>query len=202
MGLPYACAGGVALRKATSARTHPPFRRNQRPETPHDLQFPLQPAELSFRMVKRDLASAADQNQTRTRVRIGSVRSSSYCTNTCSVHRLHHPLASAFSECCVWLARSCCSRTTTRSTGRSIRTSWWMTIMTRRTGAIRIGWLCRVGWVRGARGLWCLMNRCACVLSVDGLAPECRAAPSHRRDLARLCRAGRGRQGTPSAGWA
>jgi hypothetical protein len=49
-----------------------------------------------------------------------------------------------------------------------------------------------------ARGSWYPTSRCAFVLSADELAPECRAAPSRRRGLARRCRAGRGRQGAPS----
>ena len=63
---------------------------------------------------------------------------------------------------------------------------------------IRIGWLYGVVWVRGVQGSLRLQSRSVYVLSVGELAPECRAAPSRRRVLARLCRAGRGRQGTPS----
>jgi hypothetical protein len=67
---------------------------------------------------------------------------------------------------------------------------------------IRIGWLYGVVSVRGVQGSLRPQSRSVYVLSVGELAPECRAAPSHRRDLARLCRAGWGLQGTPSTEWA
>jgi hypothetical protein len=60
--------------------------------------------------------------RSRTYVRAVAVRSSSYLTNTCSVPRQRTSLRSARSMLYVWPARSCCSRTTTRSTGRSART--------------------------------------------------------------------------------
>ncbi len=67
---------------------------------------------------------------------------------------------------------------------------------------IRIGWLYGVVLMRGVRGSLRLLSRFVYVLSVGELAPECRAAPSRRRDLVRLCRAGWGLQGTPSTEWA
>jgi hypothetical protein len=100
------------------------------------------------------------------------------------------------------------------STGRSIRTSG-LSSLPRVRGriptisaiaarlCIRIGWLYGVVSVLGVRGSLRLQSRSAYVLSVGELAPECRAALSHRRDLARLlCRAGWGLQGTPSTEWA
>lgn len=59
----------------------------------------------------------------RTHVRFLAVRRPSYLTNTCSPPRQRTSLRSARSVLYVWPARSCCSRTTTRSTGRSARTS-------------------------------------------------------------------------------
>jgi hypothetical protein len=52
-----------------------------------------------------------------------SVRSATYLANTCSRQRGHQPLRSARSVPLSSPARSCCSRTTTTSTGRSTRTS-------------------------------------------------------------------------------
>ncbi len=59
----------------------------------------------------------------RTRVRVVAVRQRSYLTNTCSHQRPKPSLRSARSVLYTWPARSCCSRTTTTSTGRSTRTS-------------------------------------------------------------------------------
>jgi len=59
----------------------------------------------------------------RTRVRVRSVRGSAYVANTCSLTAPHRSLRSARSMPCARRARSCCSRTTTASTGRSTRTS-------------------------------------------------------------------------------
>lgn len=59
----------------------------------------------------------------RTHVRMLAVRRRSYLTNTCSPPHQRPSLRSARSVLYVWPARSCCSRTTTRSTGRSARTS-------------------------------------------------------------------------------
>jgi hypothetical protein len=59
----------------------------------------------------------------RTRVRLLAVRRRSYLTNTCSPQRPKPSLRSARSVLYAWPARSCCSRTTTTSTGRSTRTS-------------------------------------------------------------------------------
>jgi hypothetical protein len=97
------------------------------------------------------------------------------------------------------------------STGRSIRKSarsgpWRpsrtaMAALAPARMCIHIGWPCAAGWVRGGRGLWWLQSRCACVLSASELAPECRAAPYCRRDLARMLRARRGPHGTLSCDW-
>ena len=59
----------------------------------------------------------------RTDVRVVAVRRRSYLTNTCSPPPRHRSLRSARSVPYAWPARSCCSRTTTRSTGRSARSS-------------------------------------------------------------------------------
>jgi hypothetical protein len=59
----------------------------------------------------------------RTHVRSGSVRRHSYLANTCSPPPAHQSLRSTRSVLCAWPARSCCSRMTARSTGRSTRTS-------------------------------------------------------------------------------
>ncbi len=74
----------------------------------------------------------------RTHVRVGSVRPRPYRANTCSRQREHQPLRSARSMRLASPARSCCSRTTTTSTGRSTRTSGT-------NQSIRIGRGCAIG---------------------------------------------------------
>jgi hypothetical protein len=58
----------------------------------------------------------------RTHVRRASVRPAAYLANTCSPQRTDPSLRSARSVLFAWPARSCCSRTTMTSTGRSTRT--------------------------------------------------------------------------------
>jgi hypothetical protein len=59
----------------------------------------------------------------RTHVRRVSVRLAAYLTNTCSPRRTDQSLRSARSVLFAWPVPSCCSRTTTTSTGRSTRKS-------------------------------------------------------------------------------
>jgi hypothetical protein len=89
------------------------------------LQFSLQIHLPGTRMVERYLEDSRRSRQARTRVRIDSVRRPAYSTNTCSVCRTRQRSRGACWGRCAWFARSCCSRTTTRSTGRSIGTSLW-----------------------------------------------------------------------------
>ena len=52
--------------------------------------------------------------------------------------------------------------------------------------SIRIGWLYGVVLMLGVRGSLRLLSRFVYVLSVGEFAPECRAALSRRRSLARM----------------
>jgi hypothetical protein len=173
---------------------------------PPVLQFSLHARVPPFRMSKPISASHEALSTIRTHVRIASVRHSPYSTNTCSIHRPSPKRRGAWSGRCNWCARSCCSRTTTVSTGRSIRKSApsnlgsppgiVMVVLTIALVCIRTGWLYGASWVRGARGLLRVLSRCAYALSASELAPECRAAPSRRRDLARTLRVSWGPHGT------
>jgi hypothetical protein len=83
------------------------------------LQLPLQAKQLQTALQSRFSELAL----IRTDVRPASVRRQTYLTNTCSLLRDHQRLGSARSVPFASPARSCCSRTTMTSTGRSTRTS-------------------------------------------------------------------------------
>jgi hypothetical protein len=179
-----ACAGARIVRTATGER---------RARAPSDCNSPCNRLGQRNRMVKPYSARKEGLESMRTGVRICSVRTPAYSTNTCSIHRTHQRLRSAFCGGCVWFARSCFSRTTTRSTGRSIRTSLpsYPRMASRPVERIRAmvsiytGERRRVDWGAGVQEWSPLESRCVCVLWAGELAPECRAALSCPRNLAR-----------------